>query len=194
MADRARPLTVAMLIQRYYPYLRRLEWLRRLPPRPALLRALARAAELLASDLSGALRATLSVFRDHERRRLLGPMSPVGADDEPSAEDEGAPPRAATANDLLRELSLRWLPRRVVERPKVGFPVPLSAWLRGERRPLLLDGLRPERLKRQGLLNPAEVERLLREHERGVDHSLKLYTLLCFQLWHAQDWGPGTED
>ena len=52
--------------------------------------------------------------------------------------------------------------------------------------------LSPDALRRDGFFRPAEVTRLLDEHESGrEDHSRALWGLLCFQLWRATAVGAG---
>lgn len=85
---------------------------------------------------------------------------------------------------ILRELLARHVPRGLFERPKMGFGVPVAQWLRGELKGMLQDLLSKDRLERQGILNPVEVERLVREHVSGqVDHHAVLWNLLVLQMW-----------
>jgi asparagine synthase (glutamine-hydrolysing) len=86
---------------------------------------------------------------------------------------------------LLRLAMHGTLPPAILERPKKGFGIPVSAWLRDGLRELLEDELSPARLRAQGLFRPEPVERLVREHLAGRrDHRKALWTLLMFQLWH----------
>ena len=87
---------------------------------------------------------------------------------------------------LKRSLAGR-LPAAILHRPKKGFGIPVARWLRGPLRPLLGSLLGPDRIGRQGLFQPSEVDRLVGEHLAGVrDHRKPLWTLLIFQLWHDQ--------
>lgn len=89
---------------------------------------------------------------------------------------------------LLKKAVGPWLPRQIVWRQKRGFSVPVSHWLRHELEPLLHEMLSESRLKSQGLFNPWQVQRLLREHHAGkADHRKTLWTLLCFELWY-ENW------
>jgi asparagine synthase (glutamine-hydrolysing) len=86
---------------------------------------------------------------------------------------------------LLKKAAERWLPHKIVYRQKRGFSVPIARWMREALRPLLEEKLEEEKLKRQGLFNPAYVRRLLEGHWSGrEDHRKTLWTLLCFQLWY----------
>jgi asparagine synthase (glutamine-hydrolysing) len=93
---------------------------------------------------------------------------------------------------LLRRAAAGLVPRAIVHGPKRGFSIPAAAWLRGELRPFARDLLSPEALRRDGFFRPAEVTRLLDEHESGrEDHSRPLWGLLCFQLWRRTAAGGG---
>jgi asparagine synthase (glutamine-hydrolysing) len=77
------------------------------------------------------------------------------------------------------------LPAELLARPKHGFEVPIGEWLRGPLRGFLRDHLAPERLRAHGLMAPAFVERMLREHEtRTRNRSRELFAVLVFQLWY----------
>jgi len=87
---------------------------------------------------------------------------------------------------VLRRAAAGLVPRAIVHGPKRGFSIPAAAWLRGELRPFARDVLSPDALRRDGFFRPAEVTRLLDEHESArEDHSRALWGLLCFQLWRA---------
>jgi asparagine synthase (glutamine-hydrolysing) len=88
---------------------------------------------------------------------------------------------------LFKRLAARRLPRRIVERPKRGFAIPMAAWLRGPLQELAGDLLSAERLRRQGWFDPAAVQQMLGEHrDRRVNRRKPLFTLLAFQLWHQR--------
>ena len=85
---------------------------------------------------------------------------------------------------ILKEAVKDLLPNNILNRPKKGFGIPVAEWLKGRLNPLLHDMLSPERLKSQGLFDPAFVEGMIREHETGrASHHKQLWTLLVFQLW-----------
>lgn len=85
---------------------------------------------------------------------------------------------------VLRQLLGRYVPRRLVDRPKAGFAVPLADWLRHDLRDWGEDLLAPERLRRQGLLDEPRVTRLWKQHQAGThDWKAQLWTLLMLQAW-----------
>ncbi len=86
---------------------------------------------------------------------------------------------------LLKRAASGRLPASILGRAKKGFGIPVARWLRGPLGPLLDRLLGAERLARQGIFRPEEVNRRVAEHRAGVrDHRKPLWTLLMFQLWH----------
>ena len=76
------------------------------------------------------------------------------------------------------------LPPQILKRGKQGFSIPIKNWIRQELRPMLLDVLSYEKLKRQGIFNADYVHRLINEHLQGVEnHSHRLWALMVFELW-----------
>jgi asparagine synthase (glutamine-hydrolysing) len=86
---------------------------------------------------------------------------------------------------LLKKVAAAWIPPKIIDRKKKGFPMPFSIWFRKEARSFLRDILSPLSLRRRGLFNPLFVEKLLCEHETGfANHSSLLWGLLSVELWH----------
>lgn len=84
----------------------------------------------------------------------------------------------------LRQVLYRHVPQALIERPKVGFGVPLEQWLRGPLREWAEDLLSPERLKRDGYLNSGLVRQKWTEHLSGRrNHQHALWCVLMFQAW-----------
>ncbi|MEK7765068.1 MAG: asparagine synthase C-terminal domain-containing protein, partial [bacterium] len=84
----------------------------------------------------------------------------------------------------LRRLLDRYVPRRLVDRPKAGFGVPVGAWLRGPLRDWAEALLDEPRLAREGWLAPAPVRRIWADHLAGrADGTARLWPVLMFQAW-----------
>jgi asparagine synthase (glutamine-hydrolysing) len=98
--------------------------------------------------------------------------------------------RRLVLKPLLRRVAAELLPRDVVHRPKAGFHVPIPAWLKGELRPLLTDTLSSERVRRQGVFDPAAVDALVKAHLDGRRNlSRELWGLMMFGLWYDRHLG-----
>ena len=77
------------------------------------------------------------------------------------------------------------LPRVILNRSKKGFGIPIAEWLKGRLNPLMHEMLATKRLNDQGFFEPAYVQTLIAEHEKGIaSHHKQLWTLLVFQLWY----------
>jgi asparagine synthase (glutamine-hydrolysing) len=93
--------------------------------------------------------------------------------------------RGMTTKYILKRAAERLLPREIVHRPKHGFGVPVGRWFRQELRGYVHDVLLSPRARQRGYFDPAAVERLIDQHQRGQrDRGHQLWTLLAFELWH----------
>jgi asparagine synthase (glutamine-hydrolysing) len=94
---------------------------------------------------------------------------------------------------ILREAVRDLLPPGILVRRKEGFLLPVNAWLLQRFRGFVETVLSPERLAGHGLLVPATVQRLLKDHYSGeVDHATRIWTLAMFQCWYDLYLGAGT--
>jgi asparagine synthase (glutamine-hydrolysing) len=88
---------------------------------------------------------------------------------------------------LLRKVLYRHVPRELIDRPKRGFSIPLGKWLSGGMRGLVDQYLEPSRIRRQGILDPAMVDEIVRRFAAGDKLSVrKVWLVLAFQMWHAR--------
>ena len=95
--------------------------------------------------------------------------------------------RGWTTKYVLREAMKTVLPETILNRPKMGFPVPLARWFRGEFSPLLDEYVVGERTLARGLFQPDFLRRLVQEHVTGkADHMERLWTLVNFEMWQRQ--------
>jgi asparagine synthase (glutamine-hydrolysing) len=85
---------------------------------------------------------------------------------------------------VLRRVLYRLVPRAIVDRPKMGFEVPLRRWLTGELKGWADDLLSEERLRGQGWLDAARVAACWREHRAGAKNwQNEMWHALMFQAW-----------
>ena len=91
---------------------------------------------------------------------------------------------------VLRQVLERHVPRALVERPKMGFGLPIGGWLRTVLAPWAEDLLSERRLRDQGLLDPMPIRRAWDLHRTGRrDCGYELWDVLVLQSW-LDRWAP----
>jgi asparagine synthase (glutamine-hydrolysing) len=84
---------------------------------------------------------------------------------------------------LVRRAFRDLLPAAIVYRTKKGFALPLARWLRTDLRAMTRDVLLDRTARERGLFDPAEVQRLFEDFDRGRGDADRLWTLLMLELW-----------
>jgi len=85
---------------------------------------------------------------------------------------------------LLRQLLHKYVPKKLVERPKMGFAVPIDAWLRGALKDWAADLLDPLTMAQEGLIDPLPVQEKWKEHQSGRRNwQYFLWNVLMFEAW-----------
>ena len=85
---------------------------------------------------------------------------------------------------FVKRIAVRYFSREFVHRPKMGFGIPLGAWLRGPLRELAHDVLLGRACRERGWIAHPVARRMLREHMAGeTEHPYTLWALLLLELW-----------
>jgi len=85
---------------------------------------------------------------------------------------------------LLREVLYKYVPREMMERPKMGFGVPIEEWLKGPLRGWAEELLQESRLKDEGYFDATTISKMWNEHVSGKRRwHYHLWDVLMFQAW-----------
>jgi asparagine synthase (glutamine-hydrolysing) len=87
---------------------------------------------------------------------------------------------------ILKAALRKRVPDALLDRPKMGFIVPLAEWFRSDLRDMVHDILLSVRAAERGYFDHREVTKLLDEHSNGIDHGTRLWDLLMLELWHEK--------
>lgn len=86
---------------------------------------------------------------------------------------------------ILKEILYKYVPKSMVDRPKMGFSIPINSWLRGDLREWAEDLLGADRLRKQGIFNEKYVQHEWHRFMSGANNSgNKIWNLLMFQSWY----------
>lgn len=85
---------------------------------------------------------------------------------------------------ILRQILYKYVPKEMIERPKMGFGAPIDSWIRGPLKEWAEELLNEDRLKREGFLNPAPIRQKWEEHIcKKRNWQYQLWNVLMFQAW-----------
>lgn len=88
---------------------------------------------------------------------------------------------------VLRKILGRYVPNRLVDRPKAGFAIPIGDWLKGPLRPWAEDLLDPSVISREGWFDPSIVQKRWSMHLSGKrDSTSAIWAILMFQAWRLE--------
>ncbi len=83
----------------------------------------------------------------------------------------------------LRKILENYVPKDLIERPKMGFGVPIDAWLRGPLSEWSADLLNEKTIREDGCFDFKKINLIREEHQSGINHHHKLWNVLMFQSW-----------
>jgi len=85
---------------------------------------------------------------------------------------------------VLKQVLYKYVPKELIERPKMGFAIPIDSWLKGPLRDWAEDLLSPDKLKNEGFLNPEPIRKVWQAHISGKENfQHHLWDVLMFQAW-----------
>jgi asparagine synthase (glutamine-hydrolysing) len=88
---------------------------------------------------------------------------------------------------ILKEINKKYIPESLMNRPKMGFAIPIDKWLLVELKDLVFSNCSNDIIKKQNIFNPDTVDKLLKDFYSGkTELSDKLWFLLMFQLWYSK--------
>lgn len=88
---------------------------------------------------------------------------------------------------ILREIAREYVPKGIIERPKMGFGIPRARWLREELRNLVQDVLLDERSKSRGWYQFNNLEAIIKQHNQGKELDSIIWPMFMLELW-AKTW------
>ena len=98
--------------------------------------------------------------------------------------------RSGQTKWVLKEVARRYVPAEIVDRPKVGFKVPLDAWFRTSLRDSVFDRLTDPSSFVGQVFDRSAVRRLLERHDTGeFNEEIRIWTLMSLQVWHETFFG-----
>jgi asparagine synthase (glutamine-hydrolysing) len=91
--------------------------------------------------------------------------------------------RGGTTKWILREAMKGILPPQIIDRPKMGFPVPVGNWLRGPYKHIVEEYVLSDRVRGRNIFDSNFVQKLVAKHNAGENHDERLWSLINFEIW-----------
>lgn len=86
---------------------------------------------------------------------------------------------------ILKEIVHKYIPKQLLDRPKMGFGIPIAAWLQKDLKPFVDNYFDEGFIKKQNIFNYAEVQRIQDSFYKGkIERAEKIWYLLMFQMWY----------
>lgn len=86
---------------------------------------------------------------------------------------------------ILKEIVHQYLPKKMMDRPKMGFGIPIANWLLNELKPFVDQYFDSAFIEKQNIFNNAEIQRIRQSFYQGkIERAEKVWYLLMFQMWY----------
>lgn len=88
---------------------------------------------------------------------------------------------------LLKKIVHKYIPESIMDRPKMGFGIPLQDWFKADLKPIFMDALDPQKIREAGILD----EKIIKSMKEGFlnnkfEQFERLWLILVFQLWYQR--------
>lgn len=88
---------------------------------------------------------------------------------------------------MLRDIVYDYVPQKLLDRPKMGFAIPIAKWLQNDLKDMVYGYINKEAIESQGLFEWSEVNGIMKSFYGGKkEYDVKLWYLLMFQMWYAK--------
>ncbi len=88
---------------------------------------------------------------------------------------------------IIKEIVHQYIPKTLMDRPKMGFAIPIENWLSVDLKEKVMAYLDENKVKEQGIFNPNKITRIKTDFYSGKkEYALKIWYLLMFQMWHEK--------
>jgi len=94
--------------------------------------------------------------------------------------------RGNTTKWILREAMKGILPAEILDRPKMGFPVPVGNWFRGPFKHVVDEYVLGARALERGIFDAEFVKSLVAKHNAGENHDERIWSLVNFEIWQRR--------
>jgi len=94
--------------------------------------------------------------------------------------------RGWTTKYVLRRAMANVLPKAILNRKKMGFPVPVGAWFRGQFRKVIDEYVLGPRALKRGIFNDGYLREIVARHQSGQDQTQRLWMLVNFEIWQRR--------
>jgi asparagine synthase (glutamine-hydrolysing) len=86
---------------------------------------------------------------------------------------------------LLKQIAHKYIPRKMMDRPKMGFGIPVEYWFRKDLKDIFEHYLNDERIERQGMFDVEYLRRIKKRYYSGINEGFEfIWSMIVFQMWY----------